>query len=102
MDKETPAKSPLDTQARMPVFRCSLFARVFPRHRSDVWDFPARSRKCFNHRDHHDDEKSQMDERLNDGPEENQQTAQRRDGAKNFEHDPGNNIKNHPRAAEDD
>jgi hypothetical protein len=53
----------------------TLFPRVFPRHRSDVWDFPARSRKCFNHRDHHDDEKSQMDERLNDGPEENQQAA---------------------------
>lgn len=43
-----------------------------------------------------------MDERLNDGPEENQQTAQRRDGAKNFEDNPGNNIKNHPCAAEDD
>jgi len=86
----------------MPVFPSNLFAGVFPRHRSDVWDFPARSRKGFNHRDHHDDEKSQMDERLNDGPEENQQAAQRRDGAKNFKDDPGNNIKNHPHPAEDD
>ena len=29
-----------------------------------------------------------MDERLKDGPEENEQAAQRRDGAKNFEDDP--------------
>jgi hypothetical protein len=43
-----------------------------------------------------------MDERLNDGPEEDQHGAQRRDGAKNIENDPGNNIKYHPYAAEDD
>jgi len=82
--------------------RYSLFARVFAGHRSDVGNFPARSRKCFDHRDHHDDEKSEMDERLNDGPEENQQAAQCRDGAKNIEDDPGNNIKNHPGPAKDD
>jgi hypothetical protein len=43
-----------------------------------------------------------MDERLNDGPKENQKAAQRRDGTKNTENDSGNNIKNHPDAAEDD
>ena len=43
-----------------------------------------------------------MDERLNDGPEENQQAAQRRDGAKNIKDNSGNNIKNHPCRAEDD
>jgi hypothetical protein len=43
-----------------------------------------------------------MDERLNDGPEEDQHGAQRRDRAKNIENDPGNNIKYHPYAAEDD
>jgi len=43
-----------------------------------------------------------MDKRLNNGPEEDQQAAQRRDGAKNLEDDPGNNIKNHPHPAKDD
>ena len=43
-----------------------------------------------------------MDERLKEGPEENEQAAQRRDGAKNIEDNPGNNIKNHPHPAEDD
>ena len=43
-----------------------------------------------------------MDERLNDGPEENQKAAQRRNGTKNFENDPGNNIKDHPGGTEDD
>ena len=43
-----------------------------------------------------------MDERLNDGPEENQKAAQCRNGTKNIENDPGNNIKYHPHAAKDD
>jgi hypothetical protein len=43
-----------------------------------------------------------MDERLNDGPEENQKAAQRRNGAENSKNDPGNYVKNHPDAAEDD
>ncbi len=43
-----------------------------------------------------------MDERLNDGPEENQKAAQRRDGGENSKNDPRNNIKNHPYPAEDD
>ena len=43
-----------------------------------------------------------MDERLNDGPEENQKAAQRWNGTKNSKNDPGNNIKYHPHAAKDD
>ena len=61
----------------------ALFGHVLPRHRSDVRNVPARPRKCLDHRDHHDDKKTQMDERLNDGPEENQYRPQRRDRTKN-------------------
>jgi len=97
-----PVFRPIRSDSALIERRYSLFARVFPRHRPHVRYVPARSGKGFDHRDHHNDEKSEMDQRLNDGPKENQHGAQRRDGAKNIENDPGNNIKYDPRAAEDD
>ena len=71
----------------------ALFGHVLPRHRSDVRNVPARSRKCLDHRDHHDDKKTQMDERLNDGPEENQYRPQRRDRTKNIENHSRDDVK---------
>lgn len=79
-----------------------LLAGVFPRHRADVGNVPARPGKRFDHGNDHDDKKSEMDERLNNRPQEHQQAAQGRNGAEDFEDESGDDVKYQPRPAEDD
>ena len=73
-------------------------ARLLARDRSDVGNIPAHAAECFHHRDDHHDEKRQLHDRLNHGPQKDEQTADRGNGRKNHEHDLGSDVEQEPRA----
>ncbi len=82
-------------------YRLSAF-HLFARDWSDVGNFPTHVRECLYGRDDPDHEKCDLNKRSDYRPEKHQDAADARDGAKDHVHYRGCNIKQQPRATEDD
>jgi len=81
--------------------RCGTF-HLFARNRPDVRDIPPDARERFYDSNDHDHQKRQMHERRDDCPEKYEDTTDTRDCAKHGMHHCRDNVKQKPRAAEDD
>src|SRR5436305_2321477 len=71
-------------------------------HRSDIRNIPTNPAERFHHRDDEDDEEREMDERRDQSPEHNEQSAKCRDRAENREDNSRDDVEHDPGAAEDD
>ena len=81
---------------------CELSVHLIARHGADVWNVPSFSRKCVEHRNHHHDEKYEVNHGSDEIPNHGKETADRRNRPENAVQDAGQQIEQQPGRAEDD
>ena len=85
-----------------PSLRINTVAFLAPRHRPDVRNVPAHASKRFHGGDNPHNQKRYVNERLDDSPKKHQNSTNRRNRPKDQEQDFRNDVKQQPRAPEDD
>lgn len=88
--------------SRVRAGRALTFADLFARNRSDVRNIPAHAGECFHRGDDPENDKTDVNDRCDNGPEENEDAADSWNRAKDRVHDCRNDVEQEPGQTEDD